>query len=484
MDDNLLFTMLISSASVPTPQTEVSSGLKSGIVLVKELLTNIDIRIPEYQRPYKWTAKHVNQLIDDVLHFKKKQAYRLGTIVFHENAANNQSTMDIVDGQQRTITLALLAKALLEDGRMSRLMSNLLNVQDRENLNQVWNNLKLSGEISRLNVVENYREITRRLVDFDDEALVFLFQRCELVGVVLSDISEAFQFFDSQNARGKDLDPPDLLKAYHLREMTDSTEVQRTRAVEHWEQYKMQDLLELFSLYLFRVRNWAKGREARYFTKSEIDAFKGVSPLMKERFPFSELYRIAHYFNDQYNADYVRQIDRNQVPFPFQLDQVMINGRRFFEFVDHYYNKHKRLEHLLKGNSYIALNENSRNILETINTYEGRNRTGDRYVFNLFQCALLFFTDKFGWDDIDRAIEKFFLWAYRIRLEYINVQLATVDTYAIGSSSSEQNIAMFRLIHEAVQPSEILNLRLEPVEKNNSRKTEEIFDVFKSLGYA
>ena len=37
-----------------------------------------------------------------------------------------------------------------------------------------------------------------------------------MVEVVLQDISEAFQFFDSQNARGKDLEPHDLLKAYHL----------------------------------------------------------------------------------------------------------------------------------------------------------------------------------------------------------------------------------------------------------------------------
>lgn len=38
------------------------------------------------------------------------------------------------------------------------------------------------------------------------------------------DISEAFQFFDSQNARGKALYPHDLLKAYHLREMAGVSE--------------------------------------------------------------------------------------------------------------------------------------------------------------------------------------------------------------------------------------------------------------------
>ena len=28
----------------------------------------IKLQIPEYQRPYKWTAKNANQLLDDILH--------------------------------------------------------------------------------------------------------------------------------------------------------------------------------------------------------------------------------------------------------------------------------------------------------------------------------------------------------------------------------------------------------------------------------
>jgi uncharacterized protein with ParB-like and HNH nuclease domain len=46
-------------------------GLKHGIVSVKELLSLEKIQIPEYQRPYKWTIKNVNQLIDDILLHKK-----------------------------------------------------------------------------------------------------------------------------------------------------------------------------------------------------------------------------------------------------------------------------------------------------------------------------------------------------------------------------------------------------------------------------
>ena len=62
-------------------------------------------------------------------------------------------------------------------------------------------------------------------------------------------MNEAFQLFDSQNTRGKALDPHALLKAYHLREMKD-TPYEMVRAVEKWEAKEPKELRELFNLYL------------------------------------------------------------------------------------------------------------------------------------------------------------------------------------------------------------------------------------------
>ena len=55
------------------------------IIKVRELLTNGNLKIPSYQRPYKWTTKNVNQLIDDILIHKEKSEYRLGTLVIHNH---------------------------------------------------------------------------------------------------------------------------------------------------------------------------------------------------------------------------------------------------------------------------------------------------------------------------------------------------------------------------------------------------------------
>ena len=80
------------------------------IISVKKLLNINNLEIPEYQRPYKWGIKNVNQLIDDILTFNNKTAYRIGTVVLHKDKDKN--ILNIVDGQQRTITLMLIALAI------------------------------------------------------------------------------------------------------------------------------------------------------------------------------------------------------------------------------------------------------------------------------------------------------------------------------------------------------------------------------------
>ena len=77
-----------------TPQDVEKPSIKS----VGEIPFD-QLAIPPYQRPYKWTAKNVNQLITDILTFSAKNTkqYRLGTLVLHNN--------EIVDGQQRIVTL-------------------------------------------------------------------------------------------------------------------------------------------------------------------------------------------------------------------------------------------------------------------------------------------------------------------------------------------------------------------------------------------
>ena len=70
-----------------------------------------DFLIPDYQRPYKWSAQNTNQLLDDIEEAmnSNKEVYRVGTLILHKDEGN---TYNIVDGQQRTITFSLLLDCL------------------------------------------------------------------------------------------------------------------------------------------------------------------------------------------------------------------------------------------------------------------------------------------------------------------------------------------------------------------------------------
>ena len=435
------------------------------ILKVRDLLTNDSFQIPSYQRPYKWTTKNVNQLIDDILIHKEKSEYRLGTLVVH----NHDNISDIVDGQQRTITLTLIAYAITQKQNKTTEEEKALKSFAPKLLN-----LSFANDISKANIQNNYKQIERRIADFDEKSIWFFLEKCTLVEVVLNDISEAFQFFDSQNSRGKDLEPHDLLKAFHLREMNNfSTEDERKKTVEKWENLDTAKLSKLFSQYLYRIRNWSNGHSARYFSKNDVDIFKGVSPDIVENYPFAAMLRIAHFYVEEYNRSYHRNIDKKEMTFPFQIDETIINGKRFFEMIEHYQEMVDNVKSQEMSKKYPLLN--------TIKTYEGSFRTGDKYIRNLFYCGLIYYIDKFGEKDLSKAIDKIFIWAYSLRLKLQAVGLDSVDNFALNQGHSQ--IQFFKKIKDTIKPNDILNLRLETLKENKSSKTEKIVEHFKTLKY-
>ncbi len=446
------------------------------IVTVKELLSDKSLTIPVYQRPYKWTGKNVNQLFSDIATHKDKSSYRLGTIVFHQE----EDQKNIVDGQQRIITLLLAVRAL------STLRKDKLDRKDlKEHLSLLERDMitpSFRSEVSKANIHSNYLEICRIVgrSDFTEKHIDFLLNKCEVVTFVLRDVSEAFQFFDSQNARGRDLEPHDLLKAYHLREFCSDDETLKVSTVEMWENSETEELAILFSQYLYRIRNWSQGAPARYFSKEDTVLFKGVNIETVARYPYVEQLRMAHHFVDHYNQQYERKVDSYTLGFPFHLDQIIINGRRFFEMIAHYqkmvteYNKSSTETFQLIATD--KLDGYAKCILKSLNCYEGRNRTGDRYVRTIFDCLLIYYIDKFGHVEISRAIEKIFIWAYSLRLKMKVVQLASMDNHVLENN-------LFKLIKEAIHPSDFINCTLPVLQKKKSTKTQTIENLFREMRY-
>lgn len=80
---------------------------------IKNLFVNDDVYVvPVYQRPYLWTNEQCIQLYNDIADaYIDEQDYFVGNLVF-ARANNDESNPNIIDGQQRIITLWLFLKAL------------------------------------------------------------------------------------------------------------------------------------------------------------------------------------------------------------------------------------------------------------------------------------------------------------------------------------------------------------------------------------
>lgn len=466
--------------------------LDKQIISVAALLAVPELNIPDYQRPYKWTQKNLNDLLADIRRYRGKSAYRLGAVVFHHNydeeEKEHKETLDIVDGQQRTLTLMLLVKAILVE-RLEELEREDLTTQLKAlapKVDAFIQRQTFNSDISQHNLHENFLASRRAVArsDFSEAEIDFLLNRCQLVSFVLNDVSEAFQFFDSQNARGRDLAPHDLLKAFHLREFSEAESELKAQTVRHWENLDSDILTKTFANYLYRIREWVEGKSARHFNKAKVSVFKGVNLDRIGAYPYTESLRITHHFVDEYNNQYQRRIDHQDMRFPFRLDQMIINGRRFFEMVNYYQQLIKKMiddEYHGDDKQRITLNgvildKQASAIIYTLNTYPSCHRTGDKYIRTLFDCALIFYIDKFGTQDISAAVEKLFIWAYRCRLQMQIVQLATIDNYARDNN-------VFKLIKNAIHPADVLNLPLESIQQINGTKLDAIIALFKELKY-
>lgn len=131
----------------------------------------------------------------------------------------------------------------------------------------------------------------------------------------------------------------------------------------------------------------------------------------------------------------------------------------------------------IKTSKLFPLGGKASEIISCINNYDGMWRTGDQYIRSMFDTLVLYYIDRFGNEELDKVIPKFFIWAFSLRLSNIAIQRASIDNYA------KQEDSMLRYIHDAKTPYDIINLNLESIDENDvkSTKCEKIINMFKQL---
>lgn len=421
---------------------------------INELL-KMEIDIPDYQRPYKWTIQNIEELLGDISTainqaglYRTPFKYRVGTIILHEN---EHGIFDVVDGQQRIISL-LLIKQCIETGVKCPISKK-----------------KFSNKITQTNIHDNYMFIREwfSLKNKDDKKnFIRAFDEIlEVVVISVEKVSEAFQLFDSQNTRGKSLDPHDLLKAYHLREMK-KYPYEMEHAVTKWESKNTNQIRELFDLFLFPVWNWSRGLKSKPFTAKEIDTYKGI--------PESSTYSYAR---------------RASKAMPcFQITETFISGNDFFEMVDHYlYLIHDIKKEIFNNQDFAEIKSIICNGKEVSSIKEMDSvkygSAGFVYARNLFYCALLCYYDKFHNFD-EMAVKKLFTWAFMIRVDMENLGFDSINKYAIGDDDNSRYtnaVAMFSKISFARLHNEISSLQIKVKRDPDRANHDKWNDLYKKL---
>ena len=403
---------------------------------VGELLKKGNLRIPSYQRPYKWNRKHIRNLFYDLRDAMGKKEYQIGSVILHEN----NGYLYIVDGQQRLISISLFLH-LLDDLENYKGANQLLSAE--------------FGEISCYHASENYNEwknLTQLVGENEAKDICnFLLENCTVSVITMPQerLSEAFQLFDSQNNRGKSLEPHDLLKAYHLRKEDSEDE----KIVEKWEQFvedKDLSLKELFDKHLFRMRRWSRGETGltnkRYgsylrFTEDFIDDFKGVD--LSQNFPYLELYR--HIEN-----------------LPMSITMPIIDGSKFFEYIESAHETIKEHKDFL--NDELGFSDEPEGEEKNLAYPEGMlniyNSSKGRYLkcHNIFLNICSLFADRFGKDELSKEIvETLFIWSYYPRVKSKAIYDATVGNYVAGGRFRQKEVQkLFQLLSHAVTPNDFM----------------------------
>ena len=120
------------------------------IVTVGELLIE-NLKIPEYQRPYRWSTESAITLVTDSYSAFEDNVseYRFGSVVLHREVdtdnSKNLCKLNIVDGQQRLTTISIMF--FVFDNLMKGCYADKLKLLDEKynelSSNAIVNNLEI-----------------------------------------------------------------------------------------------------------------------------------------------------------------------------------------------------------------------------------------------------------------------------------------------------------------------------------------------------
>ncbi len=223
-------------------------------------------QIPDYQRPYQWTEKNCEKLLDDLFssyEYYKESGYFCGSlvlIVINTDSETNAETYDIVDGQQRLSTFILLAKVLAD-------LYNGLDPEYLEYLQESWkdryterkrlsfNTIGSNAEYDFQDALEHFNDsqasknknnknnylknavclkdyLREKEIEDINKFIKWLYFNVKFITIICPNIDKALRIFNVLNARGLALNATDIFKGELLKEL--AKEEDQKKLVSRW----------------------------------------------------------------------------------------------------------------------------------------------------------------------------------------------------------------------------------------------------------
>ena len=280
--------------------------------------------IPDYQRNYAWECEHCETLWEDFKNFAipnddadlfddDNDEYFLGNILTFKNDSKQK---EVIDGQQRLITLLLLLRAFYEaldkndnrtrpeiekciwqigrDGYPDKTKFKIKSEVAAEEDVKEFEKIIFSGESTKdnkSNYAVNYRFFQKKIEEFKQEQpnnfsdfVRRILYNCILLPIETQSQNSALRIFTTLNDRGMPLSDSDIFKAQFYKFYRDQGRQEKEKFVSRWKELEEfcnknfrprtgTPLDDLFMRYMYYLL-------AKSGTKS--DTFHGLRPFYEK----------------------------------------------------------------------------------------------------------------------------------------------------------------------------------------------------------
>lgn len=381
------------------------SKIEANLLSTKNIFTepnDVKFIIPSFQRRFAWTRDNVKDMFNDFYvdsnnysfeSTSELDGYLLGSIVLID--LDNKSSYEVVDEQQRLITLSLIYKCIANRYKLMLenkgnidvdadvyTMESLIKAQsfyfskELENkkvrinqetklsyyelYNKIINDEYYEGNLKSIskdkNMCDVWEEINKQIDDFDYDRLNKLFyylqENVKLIKIVSSSENRAFQLFEVLNNRGQSLQPLDLIKNMLLQKV--SGEENTTKFDKNWKNFSenllirkngrgsSKDYSSTFLRYFIMsqyAKNVRKNELVLYFKKQIMDGHingKNVIDFVEKLSKYSNMFNkiVSKYNSNEYSSS----------PYMYALSHLDINQFEQLLMVFYFTNKNNQYE--------------------------------------------------------------------------------------------------------------------------------------------